>query len=444
MAYWIVVVDDDAIELRNAKNLLEGEDLRVSCLRSGADLLKFVTNNTPDLVLLDILMPEMDGFETFHSLRRFEEENGRNTTPVIFLSGDRDRATERRGLKDGASDFIRKPIDKDILLSRIENTIENNKTIALLTEKATLDKLTGFLNKAFGTEKIREICRQDSGALMLFDLDNFKLVNDIYGHDMGDQVLISFADIVKHNTRAEDVISRIGGDEFLGFFSNLSSRTAVKALTDRLNEQILRRCFELMGDEFDIPIGISIGVAFVPEHSRDFSKLFRFVDAAMYRAKQNGKHGVQIHDETEVDENIVSESDLGMDMARLNQILEERSNTEGAMITGKDNFIQIYRLILRFLKRFNRGAEKILLSISVDGGMDNLSEVVSRFVEKLQKMLHSNDVIVQLRSDQILVFVPIVTKEEGEAVADSINKAFGEIGADSASLDLLAEHISFD
>ena len=112
MGYWIVVVDDDAIELKNAKNLLTREDLRVSCLRSGRELLKFMDTNTPDLVLMDILMPEMDGFETFHALRELEESKNRSATPVIFLSGDRDRATERRGLQDGASDFIRKPLIK--------------------------------------------------------------------------------------------------------------------------------------------------------------------------------------------------------------------------------------------------------------------------------------------------------------------------------------------
>ena len=150
MGYWVVVVDDDALALRYARNLLREQDLRVSCLRSGSDLLKFMETNSPDLVLLDILMPEMDGFECFHALRQMEEEKGRRATPVIFLTGDVDYKNERRGLKDGASDFIRKPFDKDILLSRIINTIENEKKIESLTKKASLDKLTGFLNKTSG------------------------------------------------------------------------------------------------------------------------------------------------------------------------------------------------------------------------------------------------------------------------------------------------------
>lgn len=90
MGYWIAVVDDDALLLKSAKTLLEGYAMRVSCLRSGQDLLKFIENNTPDLVILDILMPGMDGFETFHAFRELENKLGRNTTPVIFLSGDND------------------------------------------------------------------------------------------------------------------------------------------------------------------------------------------------------------------------------------------------------------------------------------------------------------------------------------------------------------------
>ena len=127
--------------------------MRVSCLRSGGDLLTFMEKNTPDLILLDILMPGMDGFETYRELRKLEEQMGRPLTPVIFLTGENDKETERRGLRAGASDYIHKPFDTDILINRIVNTINNSRTIETLTEEATVDKLTGFLNKTSGTDR---------------------------------------------------------------------------------------------------------------------------------------------------------------------------------------------------------------------------------------------------------------------------------------------------
>ena len=197
MGYWIAVVDDEPLSLTNAKNLLHSRDMRVSCLRSGEDLLLFMEKHAPDLILLDILMPEMDGFDTYRALRRYEKENGRSQVPVIFLTGEDSSEAEKRGLKAGASDFIHKPFDEDILVNRIRNTITNNRTIESLTEEATMDKLTGFLNKMSGTERVSGLCRERSGALMILDLDNFKLVNDLYGHDMGDRFLVALAGDLK-------------------------------------------------------------------------------------------------------------------------------------------------------------------------------------------------------------------------------------------------------
>ena len=444
MGYWIAVVDDDALLLRSAKDLLEGYAMRVTPLRSGSALLKFIENNTPDLVVLDILMPEMDGFETFHQLRALEEKLGRHTTPVIFLSGDNDMAAERRGLRDGASDFVRKPIDKDILVSRIFNTIESHKTIELLTEKATLDKLTGFMNKASGIEKISEMCQDHDGALMLFDLDNFKLVNDIYGHDMGDEVLIAFSEIVKHNTREEDVISRVGGDEFLGFFSNIISEIAVKSLTDRLNSQLLNRCIQLMGDKFDLPIGISVGAVFVPKHTRDYATLFKYADSAMYRAKESGKHGAQIYDEEICLKTTEDENNLAAELGRLDMIMEGRGKSEGAMVIGKETFYQIYRFTIRFICRYKKGAGKILFGLSLDDEKESMSELSKKFIEMLKVKLRVSDAIVQIKSDQILAFLPIITKDECEMVAERVEKAFAELELHSAKMEHVVEHVSYE
>ena len=158
MGYWIVVVDDDAMALTHVKNILREQDMRVSCLRSGQDLLKFMAKNAPDLVLLDIQMPEMDGFETYQALRHIETDAGREPTPIIFLSGMETSEAEQRSLEQGASDFIRKPVHKEILVKRILNAVRHTKDIENLKEEAAVDKLTGFLNKAAGTVKLTKLC----------------------------------------------------------------------------------------------------------------------------------------------------------------------------------------------------------------------------------------------------------------------------------------------
>ena len=190
---WIMVVDDDVMNLQNAGDILREAGYRVATARSGKDLLAFTEKHRPDLILLDILMPEMNGFETFRKLREAEAGRAQKEVPVIFLTGENDSESETKWLTLGASDYVRKPFNRDILLRRIQNTIQNSRTIENLSEEAVTDRLTGFLNKAGTLKKLSVLCRSERGMLTILDLDSFKLVNDIYGHDMGDRVLRSFA-----------------------------------------------------------------------------------------------------------------------------------------------------------------------------------------------------------------------------------------------------------
>ncbi len=368
MGYWIVVVDDDALSLTNAKSLLGDEDMKVSCLRSGRDLLKFTEKNSPDLILLDVMMPEMDGFETYGALRAKEDEAGKAHIPVIFLTGENDSEVERRGLKAGASDFIRKPFNKEVLLRRIKNTIENSKTIEILTEEAMVDKLTGFLNKASGTSRVIKMCNESGGALTIMDLDNFKLVNDLFGHDMGDKVLRGFADIVRRNTREGDILSRIGGDEFMAFFENLTDEASMKSLSERLNDQLTEEAARLMGEDNGIPLGISIGAVMIPEYGRDYESLFALADSVLYSVKQNGKHGYAIYDQSK-EESESFGNDLEKEIDRITKIVEERNDKDGALLLGRESFAVEYRFIMRFYKRYGGSSAKVLFSFSPDKGL---------------------------------------------------------------------------
>ena len=428
MGYWIVVVDDEPLSLKNARILLDSKDMKVSCLRSGSELLKVLANNDPDLILLDVMMPDMDGFETFSAVRDYEERSGKSKIPVIFLTGENSSEIERRGLGKGASDFIHKPFDRDIMLQRIVNTIESSRTIESLTEEATLDKLTGFLNKASGTMRISDLCRMKSGALMLFDLDNFKLVNDLFGHDMGDKVLVAFAAVVRHNVRAGDIISRIGGDEFMGFFPNMSGVDTISSLSRRLNDQLMEEADCLMGENHGIPLGISIGVSFIPRHTDDYRTLFQFADSALYKAKLNGKHGFYIYEEAE--DTADDQENLEQEIDRISRIMEERGDRKGALILGKEAFSWNYRFITRFIDRYDDFAMRILFILKDSDGNVPPASVSEAFAGILKKNLRRSDIIYQNRPNHFFAVLPHLSMEDCHKVTDRIKNAWGNYPLD--------------
>jgi len=172
MAKWIIVVDDDTANLKMAGHILSKNNMRVTALKSGSAFLEYVTDNgLPDLVLLDIKMPVMDGFETLGRLRQLEEQQGLMKTPVIFLTADEDADTETRGFEVGVSDFIRKPFNPDVLLRRIDNIMSNSQEMHDLKSEATTDKLTGMLNKGATGVELSRMCSDTTGCLMMIDLE---------------------------------------------------------------------------------------------------------------------------------------------------------------------------------------------------------------------------------------------------------------------------------
>ena len=424
MGYWIVVVDDEPISLKNAKMLLNSEDMKVSCLRSGSELLEFLESNKPDLILLDVLMPDMDGFETICAVREFEESQRRPWTPVIFLTGENDKEVERRGLKEGASDFIHKPFDRDVLITRITNTIESTKKIENLTEEATIDKLTGFLNKATGTARVTEMCSTHTGALVLMDLDNFKLVNDLYGHDMGDKVLVAFSNIIRRGVRMDDIASRIGGDEFMIFLPQLTDPKAIASLAERINNMLVHEAEALMGSNHGIPLGASVGAAFCPVHSNDYLTLFQFTDSALYKAKQSGKHGYSIYEPMSDDFNDVE--NLESEIDRISQIIEERGDKKGALILGKDAFSWNYRFITRFIDRYDASATRFLFVLGKEGGNAVTSQTIEAFSGVLKSNLRRSDIIFQNRPNQFFAVLPLLSMDDAPSVIDRIMTAWNQ------------------
>ena len=448
MGIWIVVVDDDPLALTHIKRILREQDMRVSCLRSGRDLLKFMGKNAPDLILLDIQMPEMDGFTTQQELRHMEEEAGREPTPIIFLSGLETSEAESRSFEQGAADFIRKPVHKDILTKRILNTVKHTKEIVSLKEEAAVDKLTGLLNKAAGTVRVTKLCAERAGMLMILDLDNFKLVNDIYGHSMGDKVLRTFADVVRRNIRSQDVMVRIGGDEFMGFFANMDSETAMESLHRRLNSELIKETVKLAGESFNIPLSISIGAVLVPEYGRDYDMLFPLADSALYRVKQSGKNGVRIYGQ-DGENNLSGENDIQKEFARITQIVEGWHRRDGGISMDLKQFSLIYHFLRQFYKRYGGTVVKLLFILSEEDTAKelpySLKDAAEKFELCLQDTLRKSDMILRHKPNQFYVLLQNLSEEDFQSVFQRIMNTWeAEENHTGIHIEYLMEYVIYE
>ena len=234
----ILVVDDNKLNLATAKNVLSGT-YKVVPVMKGSQALTYLENSECDIVLLDINMPEMDGFEVLEKIRQSEKSKN---IPVIFLTADNDTVTETRCFKAGAIDFIAKPFVPEVMLSRIGRVLEleelrmsladrleqKTKEVSDIKSKSRQDALTGLWNRAHTEETVDNLIKDGAkGALLMIDMDNFKAINDNYGHIAGDKVLKMFADTLKQYSKDDDILCRIGGDEFVVFLNGMTSKSEI-------------------------------------------------------------------------------------------------------------------------------------------------------------------------------------------------------------------------
>ena len=422
MSDWIVIVDDDPINLKVAGQILSKNDMRVTGLKSGRELLKFMEDNHPSLILLDIVMPEMDGFQTLEKLRAYEQEAQLEETPVIFLTAEGNKSMETRGFEMGVADFIRKPFDADVLVKRIGNVLTRQGQLNRFQMEATIDKLTGLLNKGAVEEKLDALCRRKSGYLMMIDLDSFKLVNDIYGHEMGDKVLVVFADILKEALGEESIIGRIGGDEFVAFAPDFQRENKIRKISVDMNAQLVRSSKCLMGEEMEIPIGISIGAVFSPGHGADYNEVIKKADKALYKVKENGKHGYALYDsDSEEDSEEISLKNLSM-------ILSERNVSNSALKLDKNSFINVYRFIMRYIMRYHRDACKLLFTLTSKSEIpdEHYDENCEEFGNHVSKLLRKSDLLVQFKKNQYFVFLTDIKEEAIAQVVGNVIRTWRE------------------
>jgi len=289
----VVLADDDPSIRLMVRHVLESEEFDIIEAADGLEAIKAVEKYHPALILLDAVMPGIDGFTTCQQIK----EKGFTDIPVMMITGLDDDASVERAYEVGAIDFITKPIKWAVLKHRVKSvvaTVIAERKVNLLAYRDTLTDLPNRLLFADRLEQatMRAERSKTSMALMLIDIDDFKLVNDSFGHDAGDKLIKAVGDLISKSLRRADTIARLGGDEFAVIIEDINGADDAISIADNLTT-ILEHNVRL--DDQETYTSASIGIAIFPEDGDDARTLLKNADTAMFRAKENGRHCFQFY-----------------------------------------------------------------------------------------------------------------------------------------------------
>ncbi|SFB68028.1 diguanylate cyclase (GGDEF) domain-containing protein [Butyrivibrio sp. YAB3001] len=419
----ILVVDDESIFCKQTQRILS-DKYDVITADSGKAAIELYEKTKPDMILSDLMMPGMDGFEMMDALRQMYNF----VIPVMFMTGVSGDDSEEKSLTTGAVDYIRKPFKSDVLLRRVDNIMDNLGQIQGLRKAAENDPMTGLYNKTTSASKIDELVKNGNGILMMIDLDSFKLVNDIYGHEKGDLILLKFSEILKSVMRSTDIVGRIGGDEFIAFCQNTKDERMLKERCEFLNRKILSYAKECLSEDMNIPLGCSIGACICPDEGNDYATLFKKADLALYEVKQNGKHGFSIYKQTAENS---SEKEIASSF-EIRKILGEREGQKGAYVIPIDMFKNVFRFLIRFERNYAFGVHFLIFTF--ESSQKPVNECVDEFVETMSSCLRGSDVITKYGSDKALTLLMKASTEDYQIPVDRIMGKWNELQISKESI----------
>lgn len=421
----ILMVDDVSTNLKMAAEVL-GEHYRLSMAKSGAQAMQLLEKARPDLILLDINMPDINGYEMLERLRASEETQD---IPVIFVTADIERESEIRGLNMGAMDFMRKPLEPDVLLSRIQRVLQIDETRKNLEIAARKDVLTGLWNRQYMERFIAHQLEDgsDSGCFVLLDLDNFKWVNDHMGHIAGDHLLIAFARGIELGVQGQEaVISRLGGDEFAVFLPRITTGEMAKTAALRLQMAIESQLYAQ--EMYREQISVSIGMTLLGADNRSFTRIYHQADKALYYVKQNGKQGFHLYKPFADLEYRQNESGVAVDLEQIEGLVEEKISRKGAYLVEQEGFRNIYQFIARYIDRTKLQVQILLMTLypanreAEDSA--RLEAEMCLLGEEIGSQLRRGDVSTRFSSTQYVVILMDASEENGHKIADRILNAY--------------------
>lgn len=290
----ILLVDDAPTNIQMLNETLK-DGYHLFFATSGRDALRIASESVPDLILLDVIMPEMDGYEV---CRKLKADPVLRNVPIIFITAMNQQEDEAIGLELGAVDYITKPFNPTIVRLRIRNQIELKRQRDLLARLSHLDGLTAIPNRRALDEALEREWRRGTRSLkplslLMIDIDHFKAYNDSCGHLAGDDCLRVFAQSLKVPLgRAADFVGRYGGEEFLAILPETDEKGAMivaREIQEGLTELAIPHPASPLGTIVTTSIGIATAVA---NREHEHSWLLQGADNALYQAKQEGRNRI--------------------------------------------------------------------------------------------------------------------------------------------------------
>ena len=285
----VLLVDDNQDKRQLLTVALEAAGYGVHTATDGVEGLAAVEALTPDLIITDVMMPNMDGYEM---ARRVRANPATRFIPIIIQTSERAAVEDaRRGAEVGALGYITDPTDLGLLLARARTLLDFKNYLDSCEEAAFTDHLTGLANRRrFERQLEREVARTRRYGrpfcLLLLDIDHFKRVNDTHGHDTGDEVLRRLANTLQAGTRGIDIAARIGGEEFAIILTETDAPRGLE-VAERLRQEVRETQTPAAG-----PVTVSLGLAECSAAVADARELFNVADAALYEAKRAGRDRV--------------------------------------------------------------------------------------------------------------------------------------------------------
>ncbi len=301
----ILVVDDVPVNIQLLVTYLAAEGYDVVSAKDGHDAMKAVKEHQPDLILLDVMMPKMNGFKVCEAIK---SDDASKFIPVILVTALNELEDKIKGMDSGADDFLAKPFNKLELLVRVrsllrikhlhdelqEKVIELQRTKEELRQLAITDGLTSLYNyRYFKDQLLQELKRAQRHSLkvavVMIDIDHFKQYNDKNGHPAGDVVLKDIARLLRDNIRNIDLAARYGGEEFSLILIE-TDKPSAKIVSEKIRKLVEDYGFAYESSQPDGKLTISTGVATFPEDGEDFDTLVSKADQRLYLAKEAGRN----------------------------------------------------------------------------------------------------------------------------------------------------------